>query len=190
MILLSILADLNYIVVWMVSAGLSISTTYSPSQSLCGSFQVYHLQLVSPSPSCFIFFALRQGPSILLSFGFLWFLFCGQPERHNPLFGKFSFLLLTITWSGLQTDIWWSVCISKSLRILYASFSTTDSGLYLYYLFVWRNLNFFYNSLWITFPAQSCFVLYFFCAYLSHLLNILFVLPFLSPHNLYYYYYW
>ena len=36
------------------------------------------------------FLALRQGPSIYLSFRFLLFLLTGRPERQNPLNGKFS----------------------------------------------------------------------------------------------------
>ena len=43
---------------------------------------------------------------------------------------------------------------------LYFSFSWTDSGLCVYCLIVWSNLNLLHNSLWITFPTQSCQVLY------------------------------
>ena len=46
--------------------------------------------------------------------------------------------------------------MSKSHRSLCVSFSRTDSGLCIYHLFVWSNLNFLHNSQWITLPAQSC----------------------------------
>ena len=53
-----------------------------------------------------------------------------------------------------------SVCISKFQRILCVSFSWTDSGLCIYHLFIWLNSNFLHYSQWITFPTQSCLVLY------------------------------
>ena len=76
----------------------------------------------------------------------------------------FFFFLLSL---GL-TESKWSVCILKSQRTLCISFSRTDSGLCIYHLFVWSNLNFLHNSQWITFPTQSCLVLYSFCASLLH----------------------
>ena len=54
----------------------------------------------------------------------------------------FFLLLLTITRSIRLSEIRWFVCVS---------FSTTDSGLCIYHLFVWSNFNFLHNSLWITF---------------------------------------
>ena len=89
---------------------------------------------------CF-FFVLWQSLSIYRSFRFLWFLLSA------PLFDRFSFFfffffllsLLTITRSGRLVRIRWSVCISKSQRVLCVSFSRTDSGLCIYHLFVWSN---------------------------------------------------
>ena len=94
------------------------------------------------------------------------------------------FFLMTITKSGCLAEIKWSVCISKSQRNLRVSFSGTDSELCIYCLFVESNLNFLYNSLWITFPTQSCLVLYSFCANLLHSLIMWLIVPFQSPHNL------
>ena len=65
----------------------------------------------------------------------------------------FFFVLLTITRSGHLAEIWWSVCISRSHRILCVSFSRTDSRLRIYLLF-------FHNSQWISLPTQSCLVLH------------------------------
>ena len=45
-------------------------------------------------------------------------------------------------------------------RTFCVSFSKTDSGLCVYHLFVWANLNFLHNSLWIIFCCQTYLVLY------------------------------
>ena len=82
-----------------------------------------------------------------------------------PLDGKFSHFLLL---SGIR----WSVCISKSQRILYVSFSTTDSGLCIYKLVLWSNCNALHHSQSITFLTQSCLLFYFFCVNLQQLLTI------------------
>ena len=60
-----------------------------------------------------------------------------------------SFLLIIIR-SGLQAEIRWSVCISKSHRSLCVSFSRTGAGLCIYHLLAWSNLNFLHISQWIT----------------------------------------
>ena len=59
-----------------------------------------------------------------------------------------------------------------------------DSLLYIYHLFVWSNLNFLHNTQWITFPTQSCLVLYSFCANLQHSLIMWLFVSSLSSHNL------
>ena len=62
-------------------------------------------------------------------------------------------------------------------------FSRTDSGLCIYHLFVWSNLNFLYISQCITLPTLSGVVLYSFCANLLHSLMWLMVSS-LSPQSL------
>ena len=101
-------------------------------------YQFHRLQLESPSLSC--------------SIGYQFHSF------HLPSFyavinqdGKVCFVL-TITKSGRLEEIKWSVCISKSQRILCISFSRTDAGLYLHHLFTWSNLNIFHSSQWINLP--------------------------------------
>ena len=42
------------------------------------------------------------------------------------------------------------------------------SHLSIYHLVIWSKFNLLRNSQWITFPTQSCLVLYFFCASLLH----------------------
>ena len=65
-----------------------------------------------------------------------------------------SLFLLTITKSAHQAEIRWSICISKSQRILCILFSRMDSVLFIYHLVVWSNLNFLHNSQWIIFPPS------------------------------------
>ena len=73
----------------------------------------------------------------------------------------------------------WGVIIS--LIGFCVSFSRTDAGLCIYYLFVWSNFSFLFNSRWITLPTQSCLV---FSSNLLHSLIIWSVVSSLSPHNL------
>ena len=51
----------------------------------------------------------------------------------------FFFFFLTISMSGRLGKIRWSVCISKSQKILCVSFSRSDSEFCKYHLFVWSN---------------------------------------------------
>ena len=101
---------------------------------------------------------------------------------HYSAGSLFFFFLLTITSSGHLAKIRWSVCIAKSLRSLFISFSRTDSGLCIYHLFVWLNSNFLHNSQWITLPTQSRLVLYSFYANSQHSLIMRMTVSSLSPH--------
>ena len=74
--------------------------------------------------------------------------------------------------------------ISKSQRILCVPFSWTDSGLCIYHFAVWSNLSFSHNSLWITFPSQSCLILYSLCASLLHSLILWLIVSSLSQNKL------
>ena len=115
-------------------------------------------------------------------------LFCGLPGQQNRQFCRFSFFfLLIIIRSGLQAEIRWSVCILKSHLSLWLSFSRTDAGLGIYYLFVWANFNFLHISQWITLPTQSCLALYSFCANLLHSLIMWLKVSSLSLHSLHYF---
>ena len=62
------------------------------------------------------------------------------------LLSIFLLLLLIIIMSGRLTNIRWSVCITKSQTSFCVSFSWTDSGLYIYHLFISSNLNFLHSS--------------------------------------------
>ena len=97
---------------------------------------------------------------------------------------SFFFFCWLLKGYGLLTEIRWSVCMSKSQRSLCVTFSRTDTGLFTYHLFVWSNLNFLHNSMWLNFPTQSCLVLYSFSVNLLHSLIVWLMVLSLSPHNL------
>ena len=106
------------------------------------------------------------------------FLLCLQLEW------QILFYLVIDTKFGLLVRIEQSLCISKSQRILCISFSWTDSDLCLYNLSAWSNFKLLHNSQWITFPTQSCLVLYSFCASLLHSLIMWLVVSSLLAENL------
>ena len=114
------------------------------------------------------FFNSQPRPSYLslFSHSFNFTLWSAETEKSSILI-VFSFLLITIKASRL-VEIRWSVCISKSQRCLCVSFPRTDTGLFIYHLFIWSNFNSSYNSRWITLPTQSCLVLYYYWATLLH----------------------
>ena len=85
--------------------------------------------------------------------------------------------------SSLLGWIRWAIFISKSQRSLCVLFFKTDSGMCIYHLLLWSNLNFLYNSQWITFPTQSCLVLYSFWANLQHSLIIIIIIIFLKDFS-------
>ena len=97
--LLSILADLNNVLVWMVSN--------RPVISKSSSFCINPLVTVKRAPITigmivtfmfhslfFCFFSIpKQGPGTYPSLGFLSILLCGQPGQQSPQFCKFYFFL-------------------------------------------------------------------------------------------------
>ena len=162
--LLGILADLSNAVVWIVS-------TYNLISKSSSHF-INHLGIVPSVP-------ITIGITVTFMFHSL-FYFCSLARsRYSSLFSIFkifslwstgtakstirqvlSFFFLLSTRSGRLAEIRWSVCISKSQRRLWVSFSGTDSRLCLYHLFVWSNLNFLHNSQWTHSPIPSCLILY------------------------------
>ena len=121
-------------------------------------YQGYQLQLVSSSLSCSIVFSSsKQSPGTYPSF------------RLPSILLLLLLLLLTFTRSGRLAEIRWSVCISKSQRILCVS---TDSGLCICFVFACFDINFLYSFQWITFPTQSCLLLYSLCANLLYSLSM------------------
>ena len=144
----------------MVSAYPPISISFSPLIKPLGIVQSAPITIDISITFMFNgFLVLWLGLSTCNSFCFLWFSFCGPPGWQSPLFGRFSFLCFTLTWSGLLARIRWSVCISKSQRILWVSFSSTDFGLFIHHLVEWTNFSFLHNSQWFIFPP-SCVLSY------------------------------
>ena len=147
--LLSILAVLNNVVVWMFSTHPTTCKSSSPFTN--------PLVTVPNAPitigiivtfmfhSFFVQFPSKVEVLIIL---FPFFQFYSVVSRDSKvdnfvssLFFFFFFLLIIIR-SGLLAEIRWTVSMLKSHRSLCVSFSWTDAGSCIYYLFVWSNLNF------------------------------------------------
>ena len=137
--LLSILTDLNNIVVWTVSTRSLISKSFSlctnPSMTLPSVPITIGFTITFMSHSIFSSLARSR---YLSHFRFLSVLPYGQSERQSLLFGRLSFLL-TVTRSGHLADIRWSVCVSKAPEtfvhfIFKAGFSVAHIP-----FFVWSN---------------------------------------------------
>ena len=107
-----------------------------------------------------------EGPGTYPSFSFfqLYSVVSRESNVYNSASSFCCCWLLYVAWQRLG-DLF---CILKSHGSLCVSFSRTDSGLYIYHLFVWSNLNFLHSFQRITLPTQSCLVLHSFCANLLH----------------------
>ena len=102
---------------------------------------------------------------------------------HNVAILFFFFFLLMNHPSGFLVGIRWCLLNSKFKRIVCITFSWTDSGLCIYHLVEWSNLNLLLNSQWITIPTHSCLVKYFFCLSLHHSLITWWTVLSLSSNN-------
>ena len=141
---------------------------------------MHQLQLVSLSLSFSIAFSvLLQGQGPYLSFRLL----SVSPSDLSPIWQVLFFLP---SLSGGLAEVRWSVCMSKSHRNLCVSFSRTDSGLCIYQLFVWSNLNFLCNSQWITFPTQRVYIYIYILVVLAHWICLFMwlVVSSLTPHKI------
>ena len=144
-ILLGIPAVLNNTVVWMVSTRPSTSKSSIPFSNplvtvpkapitigIIVTF-MFHSFIISLARSrylsffshsfSFILWSAGTGKTTVLQFLFFFSFFFS--------FSFFFFFLLIIIWSGLLAQIWWSVCMSKSHRILCVLFSRLGAGLWL-----------------------------------------------------------
>ena len=150
--LLSILADLNNTVVWMVSTRSLIfisSRSYTnPLVTVPSAPITISITITFMFQSFFSSLARSRYLSLFL-FSFTFTLWSAGTAEFTIRRVHFFFGGVTISRSGRLAKIRWSVCISKFQRILCVSFSRTDSELCIYHLFVWSNLNFLHNSLWI-----------------------------------------
>ena len=148
--LFNILADLNNVVVWMVS----IRTLISKSSSLCINplVTVPKEAITIGITVSFTFYSFFQFPSkvqvLILQF------YSDQTAKSTTQ--QVLFFLLVITRSDRLAEIRSSVYISKSQRSLCISFSRIDSGLCIYHLFIWPNFNFLHNA----HPVVSSLILF------------------------------
>ena len=112
--LLSIIAELNNAVIWMVSACPSISNSSRPLTKPLGIFPSAPITIgITVTFMLYWFLVLWLCLGTCLSSYNLWFFLCGLAKRQSLLFGIFPFLLLIITTSDLISVMRWSVCIKN-----------------------------------------------------------------------------
>ena len=125
----SMMADLNNAVVWMVWAAIfnPSSPPYQAFEDFPSTPTIIGITVTFMFHNYFSFLVVFNY-LFLFSFSFI-FSLCSSGTAKSTIWQiLFLFIfLLTITRSGLLTGIRWSVCISKSQRILRISFSRMDS---------------------------------------------------------------
>ena len=161
--LLSILAVLNNVVVWMVATRPATSKSSSSYNNPLVTFPKAPITIGKIVHSFFNSLARSRYLS-LFSHSFSFILWSAGTAKSTimQILSLFFFLLIIIM-SGLLTEIRWSVCMTKSHRTLCVSFSRTGAGFCIYHLLIWSNWNFLHISQWITLPTQSCLALYSLC---------------------------
>ena len=184
--LLSNLAVLNKVVVWMVSTRPLTSKSSSPYINPLITVPKAPIRIGLIVTLMFHRFLFPSKVMVLILL-FPFFQFYSVVSRNNKIHNLANSLFsLTTKRSGILAGIRWSVCMSKSHWSMCecVSFSRTGIGLCTYHLIVWSNFNLLHISQWITLPTQSCLVLYSFCANLLHSLIIWLIVSPLSPNNL------
>ena len=183
--LLSILAVFNNAVVWKVSTRSPTSKSSRPFNNPLVTVPKAPITIGIIVTFMFhsFFNSLARSRYLSLFSHFFSFILWSAGTAKSTILQIFFFLLIIIR-SGLWAEIRWSVCISKSHRSLHVSFSRTGSGLCIYHLLAWSNLNFLHISQSIVLPTHSCLALYSFCANLLHSLIMWLMVSSLSPHSL------
>ena len=166
--LLSILAVLNNVVVWMVSTRPSPSKSSRPFSNPLVTVPNAPITIGIIVTFMFHSFFNSLARSMYLSFfshSFSFILWSAETAKSTILQVLFFFFFLLIIFRFvLLAEIRWFMCTSTSYRSLWVLFSKTGAGWCIYHLFLWSNFNFLHISQWITLPTQSCRVLYSFCA--------------------------
>ena len=145
--LLGILVVFNNAVVWLVSTRTPTSKSSNHFNNLL--VTVPKAPITIDTIATFIFHSVfnslaRSRYSSLFSHSFSFILWSAGTAKSIIL--QVLFCLLIIIRSCLPADIRWSVCMLKSHRGLCVSFSRTGTGLCIYHLLVWSNLNFLHIS--------------------------------------------
>ena len=134
--LLSVLAVFINAVVWMVSARPPTFKSSRPFNNLLVTVPKAPITIGTIVSFIFYSFFHSLARSRYLSFfshSFNFILWSAETAKSTILQIFFFFLLLIIIRSGLLVEIRWSVCMSKSHRSLWVSFSRTGSGLCIYH---------------------------------------------------------
>ena len=127
--LLSILDDLNSLVVWTVFIRPLISMSSSPCTNPLVPVPRVPISIGINVTFMFrSFFNSREIPRYSSFFSICFSFTQFQPELQSPQFLQVLFFFIIIS-SGRLTEIKWSVCKSKSQRSLCVSSSRTDVGL-------------------------------------------------------------
>ena len=150
--LLSILAVFNNAVVWMVSTRSPTSKSSRPFNNPLVTVPKAPMTIGIIATFKFhnFFNSLARSRYLsLFSHSFSFILWSARTAKSTILEIFFFFVDYYNIISSLRTEIWWSVCISKSHRSLWVSFSRTGSGLCIYHLLAWSNLNFLHISQFI-----------------------------------------
>ena len=167
---------------WIVLVHPTISNSSSPLFNLLRTVPRTPITISITIPLRFRSFLSSQARSKYLSPFSLFLISTLQSAgKTKSTIRQILFLVLIISEFCFLAGIRFSVCISKSQRILYVSISRTYSG-----LCTWSNFILLLHSQWITFPNQLCPVLYVFVLVSYIRLFIWLIVPSLSSH--YYYY--
>ena len=163
---LSILAYLNNAVVWMVSVCPLISKSSSPLTKHSGTF-----------PSI----PIKIGITVIFIFH-SYFSHLGR-SKYSSRFSLFLIFTLWSSWTAKSSIrqvllFCWLSLVRPRLGDQFVSQNPREvcachSGLGIYHLFVWSNLNCLHNSQWITLPTQLCLVFHSFCTNLLHIIIII-----------------
>ena len=144
---LSILANLGNTVVWMASTHPSIFNSSSiltkPSRTVPGTPITIGIIITFMFHSFFNPLARSKYLS-LFSFSLIFTLW--STEMAKSTIQQVLFFLLSIIRFCLLARSRWSVWITELQRIFHISFFMINSGLCIYHLVVWSDLNFLHNS--------------------------------------------
>ena len=136
--LFSSLADLNNAIIWMVSTHPLISkSTSSCTNPLVTVTRATITTGIAVTFMFHSFFKILGRSMYLASFSISFNFTLSSAGNAKSKIRQVLFFSLIITWSGRLDKIRRSVRITKFQMCWCVSFSRTDSGLYVYHLFVW-----------------------------------------------------
>ena len=149
--LLSILADLNNVVVWMVSTRPVISKSSSPCTNNMVTVRRPPITIdINVTLIFHRFFSSLVRSRYLSFFSFSFNFTLWSARKVKPTILQVLFLLIIIR-SGRLAEIWWSVCISKSQKSLCISFSGIDYYYYLHIRFFHISVSWWsFTGVWVT----------------------------------------